>query len=55
MDYYIIVIPYTIRPHQIFEYLLKKFETKTGIKIKKKPIDWKSLFIKDNLKIDRFL
>lgn len=54
-DFYLIVIPYTMKPDQMFQDILNNFKIQTGIKIKKKEIDWKHLKSDNNSKIDRFL
>ena len=54
-DYYLIVIPHIIEPNKVFRYLIDEFKVQTGINIKKRPINWKSLFDYASTKIDKFL
>ncbi len=54
-NYHLIVVPHIIEPNKVFRYLIDEFNMQTGIKIKKSPINWKSLFDCTITKIDKFL
>ena len=52
-EYFLIVVPHSVKKRQMFGYILRQFESQTGIKLNRRQLNWKTIYY--NYRITKFL